>query len=171
VDELDLFDLVDSEIKPQLERIPGVGRVSLVGGLKKEVQVNIDEDKIKSYGLSIGEVTRKILVSNMDFPTGKLIDDTKQLQIRLEGRFKEPSDIENVVVQTMTDGTAIRIRDIAEVADTYKEVTTIDRTNGIPSIGITIQRSSDANTVEISKAVTAKLRSLQAKYHPENISF
>ncbi|NGM65060.1 efflux RND transporter permease subunit [Sphingobacterium sp. SGR-19] len=171
IEEMDLFDIVDREIKPQLERIPGVGRVSLIGGLEKEVQVNLDEDKIKSYGLSIGDITRKIQVTNMDFPVGKLINENKQLQIRLEGRFKRPWDIGDVVVKTLPDATVIKVRDIAEVAETYKEVKTINRTNGIPSVGITIQRSSDANTVEISKAVTARLESIEAKYHQEKMSF
>ena len=171
IEEMDLFDIVDQEIKPQLERIPGVGRVSLIGGLEKEVQINLNEDKIKSYGLSIGDVAHIIKVSNIDFPIGKLINEDKQLQIRLEGRFKKPSDIGDVVVKTLPDATTIKVRDIAEVAETYKEVTTINRTNGIPSVGITIQRSSDANTVKISKAVTARLESLQAKYRNEKMSF
>lgn len=171
IEEMDLFDIVDREIKPQLERIPGVGRVSLIGGLEKEVQVNLDEDKIKSYGLSIGDITRKIQVANMDFPVGKLVNEDKQLQIRLEGRFKKPSDIGDVVVKTLSDATVIKVRDISEVAETYKEVKTINRTNGVPSVGITIQRSSDANTVEISKAVTARLEYIEAKFHQDKMSF
>lgn len=171
IEEIELFEIVDREIRPQIERIPGVGRVSLIGGLEKEVQVNINEDKIKSYQLSVDQIARTLIASNMDFPTGKLSNEEKHLQIRLEGKFEKISDIENIVVKRLEDGTVVKIKDIAEVADTYKEVTTINRTNGIPSIGITIQRSADANTVEISKAITSQLELLKAKYRNKNISF
>lgn len=171
IDEMDLYEIVDREIKPQLERIPGVGRVALIGGLEKEVQVNINEDKIKSYGLSIIQVARTLMTSNLEFPTGKLIGEEKELQIRLEGKFQEPSDIENVIVKTLADGTTVKVKDVAEIVDTYKEIATINRTNGMPSIGITVQRSADANTVEISKSVNKKLSQLKEKYTKENISF
>ena len=171
IDEMELYEIVDSKIKPALERISGVGRVALIGGLVKEVQVNIDEDKLKSYDLSISHVAQILITSNMEFPTGKLINEEKQLQIRLEGKFQTPSDIEHVILKTLPDGTSVMVKDVAEVADTYKEVATINRTNGIPSIGITIQRSADANTVEISKIVTSQLALLKKKYEEEKISF
>ncbi|TDS13107.1 efflux RND transporter permease subunit [Sphingobacterium paludis] len=171
IDEMELYEIVDSKIKPALERISGVGRVALIGGLVKEVQVNIDEDKLKSYELSISHVAQILITSNMEFPTGKLINEEKQLQIRLEGKFQTPSDIGHVILKTLPDGTSVMVKDVAEVADTYKEVATINRTNGIPSIGITIQRSADANTVEISKIVAIHLALLKKKYEEEKISF
>lgn len=171
IEEMELFEIVDREIKPQIERIPGVGRVSLIGGLEREFQVNLDEDKIKSYSLSVDQITKTLITSNMDFPTGKLTNDEEHLQIRLEGKFENISDIEGVVVKTLDDGSIIKVKDIAEVSNTYKEITTINRTNGMPSIGITIQRSADANTVEISKAITNQLELLKAKYRNENIAF
>jgi HAE1 family hydrophobic/amphiphilic exporter-1 len=170
-DETTLYDLVDWEIKPMLEQISGVGRVALFGGLEREIQVNLNEERLHAYGLSVAEVSRILITSNLDFPTGKIVNDREQVQIRMEGRYNDISDIENTIFKTMSDGTVIKTRDVAEVADTYKEVTTISRINGIPAIGITIQRSADANTVNISEAIRQNLERIEKQYAEQGIGF
>lgn len=170
-DETTLYDIVDWEIKPMLEQISGVGRVTLIGGLEREIQVNFNEERLQAYGLSIADVSRILITSNLDFPTGKIVNDQQQVQIRLEGRYNNVSDIENTVLKSMPDGTIIKTRDVAEVADTYKEVTTISRVNGIPAVGITIQRSADANTVNISETVRQNLEQIEKQYAKHGISF
>jgi HAE1 family hydrophobic/amphiphilic exporter-1 len=166
MDETAFYDLIDKEVKPMLERIQGVARVTLIGGQEREIQININEGRMNAYGLSIVEVSTALAAANLDFPAGKVKNDSEQALIRLQGKFRTMAEIENTVVKYQADGTAVKVRDIAEVSDTHKEATTLNRVNGIPSIGIAIQRSSDANSVEVSKAVLALLE--QAKERNES---
>lgn len=169
--ETEFYDLIDHEIKPALERIPGIAQVALIGGSEREIQVNINEERMGAYGLSILDVSNILINSNLDFPTGQIKSAGKQTQIRLQGKYNNLADIENVIVKYMPDGTAIKVKNIADVHDGYKEVETLSRVNGIPSIGITVQRSADANTVKISEATHEILDALQVTYEPVGLNF
>ncbi|MDR1121007.1 MAG: efflux RND transporter permease subunit, partial [Dysgonamonadaceae bacterium] len=171
MNEVEFYDLVNHEIKPALERIPGVAQITLVGGSEREIQININEERMAAYELSILDISNVLINSNLDFPTGKIKSDNKQTQIRLQGRYNSPADIENVILKYMPDGSAIKVKHVADVYDNYKEVETLSRVNGMTSIGITVQRSSDANTVEISKAVREVLDALLLQYEASGLNF
>lgn len=171
MEETAFYDLVNNEIKPALERIQGVGRITLIGGQEREIQVNINEERINAYGLSILDVSNVLVNSNLDFPTGKVKSDSEQVQIRLQGKYNNLTDIENIVLKCMPDGSAIKVKDIADVFDGHKETETINRVNGMPSIGIAIQRSSDANTVVISETVQTILGTLEQQHQTADLGF
>ncbi|MDR0430231.1 MAG: efflux RND transporter permease subunit [Tannerellaceae bacterium] len=169
--ETEFYDLINHEIKPALERITGVAQVTLIGGNEREIQININEERMAAYGLSILDVSNILINSNLDFPTGQIKNENKQTQIRLQGKYNNLVDIENVIIKYMPDGSAVKVKNIADVHDGNKDVETLSRINGIPSIGITVQRSADANTVEISKTTREILDALQAIYEPVGLNF
>jgi len=171
MEDAEFYDLVNYEIKPALERIPGVGLISLIGGQEREIQVNINEERLVAYGLSILEVSNTIINSNLDFPTGKIRNDSEQTLIRLQGKYTDITDIENVVLKYMPDGSAVKVKNVADVFDGYKETETISRVNGMSSIGITILRSADANTVEISNAIRTTLAVQEQLYESSGLDF
>ncbi|MDR1201816.1 MAG: efflux RND transporter permease subunit, partial [Tannerellaceae bacterium] len=78
--ETEFYDLINHEIKPALERIPGVAQVALIGGSEREIQVNINEERMAAYGLSILDISNILINSNLDFPTGQIKSDNKQTQ-------------------------------------------------------------------------------------------
>jgi HAE1 family hydrophobic/amphiphilic exporter-1 len=169
--ETEFYDLIDHEIKPALERIQGVAQVTLIGGNEREIQVNVNEERMAAYGLSILDISNVLINSNLDFPTGKIKSDNKQTQVRLQGKYNNLADIENVILKYMPDGTAVKVKNVADVHDGSKEVETLSRINGIPSIGITIQRSADANTVEISETTRGILDALESEYKASGLNF
>lgn len=169
--DLDFYDFVKNEIKPSLESVSGVAKVELSGGNEREIQVNINEDKLKSYGLSILQITQILINSNLDFPTGKIKDDNRQILVRLDSKYQSLNDIENVIVRKLTNGGVVKIKDVAEVCDTQKEVTSINRSNGTNSIGISVRRQTDANAVSISKEVEEKLELLEREYSHDKLKF
>jgi HAE1 family hydrophobic/amphiphilic exporter-1 len=171
MDETEFYDLIDHEIKPALESISGVAQVTLIGGNEREIQVNINKERMAAYGLSILDVSNVLINSNLDFPAGQIKSDNKQTQIRLQGKYNNIVDIENVIVKYMPDRTAVKVKNIADVHDGYKEPETLSRISGIPSIGITVQRSADANTVEISKTTREILDALQLSYESVGLNF
>jgi hydrophobe/amphiphile efflux-1 (HAE1) family protein len=167
----DFYDFVKNEIKPMIEQIPGVAAVQLTGGSEREIQVNLDEERMKAYGLSILQVTNTLINSNLDFPTGKVKDEQQQVMIRLSGKYTSTEDIENVVLKADVDGAMARVKDIAEVVDAQKETTTINRVDNQTSIGISIQRQPDANTVEVCRSVENILNSLKESNRDKGLDF
>ena len=171
MEEAEFYDFINYEIKPSLERIPGVGLINLIGGQEREIQVNINEERLAAYGLSILDVSSKLINSNLDFPSGKVRNDSEQTLIRLLGKYNNMTDIENVVLKYMPNGSVVKVKNVADVFDGYKETETISRVNGMSSIGITIVRSSDANTVEISKTIRKLLAEQEQQYEAMGLDF
>jgi HAE1 family hydrophobic/amphiphilic exporter-1 len=81
------YKLVEDRIQPQLAKVPGVGQITLVGGEEREIQVNVDPEKLKAYGLSLNQVTQAIAGANQDFPTGKVQTPDQQYSLRVAAKF------------------------------------------------------------------------------------
>lgn len=169
--ETEFFDLMKNEVKPALERLPGMAHVELLGGNEREIQINLNAERMSAYGLSVTDVSSTLIASNLDFPVGKIKDDDSEILLRLSGKYESAGDIENVILKALPDGTVVKVRDVAEVADTYKETTTISRVNGVPAIGVTIQKQSEANAVTLSDAVLKTIREMEDRYQSNKLQF
>ena len=165
------YTLVDDQIKPRLSRVQGVGNITIIGGLKREIKVNIDAQKVRSYGLSISHVATFINAANLDFPTGKLKDPLHQFVVRVAGKFTSLEEMNNLVVGYSKEGGEIRLRDIAEIHDATVDPTLISRFNGINSLGLEIQKQNDANMVKVCELLRKELKVLGADYKDVNLHF
>ncbi|MHB8337097.1 MAG: efflux RND transporter permease subunit [Ignavibacteriaceae bacterium] len=165
------YQFIVDRIQPRISKVAGVGQVTLIGGDQREIRVNLNAGKLQNYGLSVLQVLSAIKNSNLDFPTGKLQNNQSQLIVRLAGKFKSVNAIRNLIISKSKDGGNIKLSDIAEVEDGHKEYTTINRINGITSVGILVQKQTDANAVDVSRLVRAELNKIEKDYHTENIKF
>ncbi|HUX60847.1 MAG TPA: efflux RND transporter permease subunit, partial [Ignavibacteriaceae bacterium] len=165
------YQFIVDRIQPRISKIAGVGQVTLIGGDQREIRVNLNAGKLQNYGLSVLQVLSAIKNSNLDFPTGKLQNDQSQLIVRLAGKFKSVNAIRNLIISKSKDGGNIKLSDIAEVEDGHKEYSTINRINGITSVGILVQKQTDANAVDVSRLVRVELNKIEKDYHAENIKF
>lgn len=168
MDVTEFNDLVENDIKETLSRIEGVARVQVIGANEREIRVNVNRDKLKAYGLSILQVTNAISAANLDFPTGNIKNDKQQVTVRLSGKFQDINDIKGLYINT-GNGSSVKIEDIAEVYDTTKEVTTISRIDGISSIGLTISKQSDGNTVQVAEDIKKEVTKIEAEYADKNL--
>ncbi len=166
-----LYQFVKDNIVPLISKIEGVGLVQLLGGEEREIQVNIDMQKVKSMGLSLNNIVQSIVSANLDFPTGNVKETENQYVLRVAGKFNSLEELENHIVARTRSGGEIRLKDIANVRDGIKEITNINRLNNQPSLGILIQKQSDANTVEVSKLVRKELARLEKQYSKLNLKF
>jgi HAE1 family hydrophobic/amphiphilic exporter-1 len=166
----ELYDLVDKRVQPQLAKIKGVAKVNIVGGQEREIQVKINSDKLAVYGVSLLQVRQMIASSNLDFPTGKMKDDKGQTTIRLSGKYKDIEQLNNLVISERSDGSVIKLRDFATVVDGEKDAEIITRVNGQNSIGLEIQKQSDANAVEIAAVSKALMSDLEKDYSESRCS-
>ena len=125
----EVYDLVKNKIKPMLSTINGISQVDLIGGEEREIRINIDNEKLIARSISILQVTQAIQTANMEFPTGKIKDQSQQVIIRLSGKFATLDDLRNLVITTDAGGSPVRLCDIAEIQDAKKETTSISRIN------------------------------------------
>ncbi len=169
LDNAQFYDLIKNQIRPQLQQIQGIGEITIVGGQEREIQVNIDQDKLRFYGLSINQVTNAINRANAEFPAGKVKERTAQMTVRVTGKFSSVEEINDLIVAKPTQGSEIHLRDIASVSDIVKEVSAISRYNGKNGVGILIKKQGGANAVEISKLVKQKIASIEQKYQTAQV--
>ncbi|HAQ65834.1 MAG TPA: hypothetical protein DCR43_08295 [Bacteroidales bacterium] len=165
------YTLVDDQIKSSLSRVPGVGNITITGGLKREIRVNVDAQKARSYGLAISQIANSIYTANLDFPTGKLIDPKHQFVVRVAGKFTSLEEMNNLVVGYSAQGGQIRLCDVADIEDGTIDPTMISRFNGINSIGLEIQKQNDANMVAVCDLVHLELARLEADYNDISLHF
>lgn len=168
MDEVEFYDLLDKKIEPILARVNGVAQVTLVGGQEREIQVSLDQEKLKGYNLSIPQVQQAILSSNLDFPTGSVKTRESSMLVRLSGKYRDVEEMRNLVVSTK-DGIQIRLSDIADVQDSQKEVEKISRVDRESAIAIQITKQTDANAVAVSEEVRNIITQIEQDYAKEGL--
>jgi hydrophobe/amphiphile efflux-1 (HAE1) family protein len=160
--------LLKDQIKPRLAQIKGVSQVSLVGLAEREINVNINADKLRAYNVPIVQVSEAIRRANLDVPAGRVNDKDAQFGVRVQGKFENVEDLKNLVITSIPaqNGAAqsiVKLSDVAEVNDGARDVETLSRLNGADAVGVLIQKQSDANTVAVSELVRAEIEKLRTE--------
>jgi len=163
MDEVAFYDLLDKKIEPILARVNGVAQVNLVGGEEREIQVSLDQEKLKGYGLSIPNVQAAILSSNLDFPTGNIQTRENSMLVRLSGKYRNVEEMRNLVVSSK-NGIQVRLGEIADVQDSQKEVEKISRVDRNSAIVLQIIKQTDANAVSVSEEIQAAVKKIETDY-------
>lgn len=166
-----LYKLAEDKIQPSLAKLQGVGQISLIGGSKREIRVNVDQERLKAYNLSILQVLQAIQKANQDFPTGKVEETDKQYTVRLSAKFSSLEQLKNTAITAGADGNRILIKDVAEIQDGTNDITQMNRLNGKTSIGIQVQKQSDANTVLVAKLIREEIKKIEQEFAKENLKF
>ncbi|MDW7674945.1 MAG: efflux RND transporter permease subunit, partial [Bacillota bacterium] len=148
--------LAEDTIKPRLERIEGIASVDITGGISREILVTVEPKKLQTYGLALSQVTQALQVQNMSLSAGKVTEGTEEIIVRVTGEFIEVAQIAETPITTPA-GNIIRLKDVAEVEDAFKEITSYSRVNDVTSIGLSIQKQASANTVQVVREARAAL--------------
>jgi HAE1 family hydrophobic/amphiphilic exporter-1 len=166
----ELYDLMDKQVKPILQNVAGVGQVNIIGGDQREIQVNIDQAKLKGYNLGIASISAVIANANKSFPAGAIETKDQQFSIRFDANVNSVEQIKKLIV-ARRDKSTVYLGDVAEVIDATAKTTAINHINGIPSIGVQVIKQTDANAVNLSELVKAKFTALEQQYASNNIKF
>ncbi len=166
-----LYDLVDNQLRPVLQNVAGVGQVNIIGGDEREIQININQQKLLSFGLSIAQVTQAINNANLSFPAGSIETKNQQLSIRYDANVKSLDQLRNLVILQHPGQGVVYLRDIAEIVDATAKTTAINHIDGIPSIGVQIIKQSDANAVDVSRLVKKAFDSIEEQYKSQGLKF
>ena len=160
------YDLVNQKIQPELSRLPGMAQALLVGGSQREIQISINAAKLEAYKLSLGQVRQIITNANLEFPTGNIKTTEQNIQIRLSGKYQDINQLRNLVLTTTSDGTQVRLSDVADVQDGIKDPELLSRVDRKESIALNLQKQTDANAVEVSKEVKKEIAQMEKDYAP-----
>lgn len=171
IPETEFYDIVDKEIKTKLSQIKGAAQIEILGGSKREIEVKANAQKLEQYGISLLQVKQVLQAANVDFPTGKIQNDETKYIVRLSGKFENLDQIKNLIIGTTRDGSDIKISDIATVVDGTRKSTKLARINGQPAIGLSIQKQTDGNAVEISKEVKKVIAGFEKDYAAQDLKF
>lgn len=162
---------IDQRLRPQLLAVEGVASVDISGGLVREIQVELDPERLRSMGLSVGDVLSTLSGENQNIAGGRVIAPDREIVSRTTGRFTSLEDIRGVLL-TGAGGTRVRLTEVAAVRDTSQEQRFWARLNGTPAVRIGIQKQPEANTVEVVDQVRAMMNKLEgSNFIPRDIRY
>ncbi|NPV92173.1 MAG: efflux RND transporter permease subunit [Firmicutes bacterium] len=157
-----LQTIAEDDIEPQLSRISGVASVSSIGGLEREVRVAVDPVKAQNYGLSLTQIGSFLAAENYNMSSGQIAYGERKYFVRSLQQFETVDHVGEVALTT-SNGSKIQLREIADITETYKEVTQLNRVNGKPVVGLLVQKATDGNTVEACNSVKAEMEKLKGR--------
>ncbi|MFK7991283.1 MAG: efflux RND transporter permease subunit [Sandaracinaceae bacterium] len=144
------------QVQPYLGRVEGVAAAEVMGGLDREVQVRLRPAWLQAYGISPGQVADALRGANLVVPSGAVDDGTQRLAIQPSSLFTSVQEIRDVVVG-QRGGRPVRLEEIAEVVDAFEEETHVVTADGEPAVMLAVRKQSDANTVQVARAVREAL--------------
>lgn len=167
----EFYQKMKDDYLPQIQQIKGVAEITVLGGEEREIQVKINQDKLKLYKISMIQVVEAINKSGLDLPAGKVETDKESNSVRLTGKFTSLEDIKNVQVAMPVLGSPVYVKDVAVVMDGIKETTSISRYNGKNGIGLMLKKQGDANAVDVSTLVREKFKSIEKQNASAGVAF
>ena len=145
-------EFVDDTIKVQIQQVDGVGAVDLIGGQEREIQVEVDLDRMNAQGISIAQVTQAIRGENLNMPAGRVEGKAQDFLIRTKAEFTSLPEMLDIVVANV-GGHPVYLKDLAQVKDDFKTKRTISRVNGLECVSLVVQKQSGTNTVKVADEV------------------
>lgn len=156
-----LDKILNDEVIPQLNQIDGIGNLSLSGAPDRYVYVNIDQQKLDAYGISLEQVGNVVAANNLNLSSGTVKMPQEQYQMQVRSEYIESSEIANLMVTMTPQGQQVFIRDIATVKDTIKDLSLDEKTNGREAVRLIIAKQTGANTVQVCRDVRKELAKIQ----------
>lgn len=151
---------VDEELKRTLETVPGIASVRPSGGLEQQIQILIDQRKLSQLGLTSADVIDRISRENINLSAGKLTEGEEELLIRTLNQFQSLDEIRQLIV-FQDNQRQVRLFEVANIVDNYKERDNISRNQGKEAVELAIYKEGDANTVAVAKALKDRLKTLE----------
>ena len=156
----EVTQIADKLIKQRIENAPGVGEVRIIGGVKHEIEVRLDPDKMRAFSLTVTDVLSALKAQNIELPGGRVDAGSKELTVRTMGRIVEARDFNNLIVANRGDY-AVTVHDIGFAEDGAEEPRTSSRLDGQTAVTLVVSKQSGENTVATADAVKEALAAIQ----------
>ena len=156
-----LEKIMNDEVIPQLNRINGIGSVSVSGAPDRYVYIDIDQARLDAYNLTLEQVANAISVNNLNLSSGTVKMDRQQYQMQVRGEYEQSADIADIVVSTTMLGQKVFVRDLAAVRDTIKDLSLDEKVDSKDAVRLIIAKKSGSNTVQVCRDVRKELARIQ----------
>ena len=161
-----LEKLLEEKVINPLNRINGIGSISVIGAPTREVAIEINPRRLEAYNLTIEQIGNILAAENMNMPTGNIEMGMLDYPLRVEGEFETSEKIENIVVGNV-NGQAIHLKDVATVRDSLREMTMDEKINGKNGVRLMVMKKSGANTVSVARDLDNELEDLKENLPPD----
>jgi len=161
-----LEDIVRDEIVDPLKRVKGVASAMAGGGLERQIRIDIDRQKLVALDMSVTQVNAALAAQNLSIPGGNIRTGYKDYLLRTPEEFSNPQEVSEVVI-ARRNGIAIKLKDVADVRDFFKERTYDVRMNRKKAMAVFVQKQSGQNTVEVAQAVREQLETIKKNLPPD----
>jgi HAE1 family hydrophobic/amphiphilic exporter-1 len=151
-DRVTLREMAENQISQRLERVNGVAAVTTFGGLRRQIQVQLSQEKIAALDLPVERVVALIRSENQNTPLGEVNQGERTYLLRSQSQFQSLDEIRSLVLMTR-NGVPIYVHDVAEVKDTTEDVRSLLRINGRPGVRLSVQKQSGTNTVQVAQGI------------------
>lgn len=161
-----LEDILEDELADPLKRLPGVGSAAVQVPLHRQVNVELDRERLASYGLTPQNVVQAIRNENKDTPAGNVKMGLTDYLVRVPGEFREVAPMRQIVLASR-NGSVVRLFDVGTVEDGFKEIQRYIRINGQSAGILMVQKESEANTVQVARQVRKRIEQLKKRLPPD----
>ncbi len=155
----------DQVLKKRLENVRGVGVVNLVGGSKREIQIQLNPQAMQALGITSDQVAQAVRNENQDFPLGSVKSSDRERVLQIEARMQRPEDFLNIIVARRA-GQSVRLGQVARVVDGPQEPENMALYNGQRTLLLTVQKAQDENTIDVIDGLNRTVLDLQAQLPP-----
>ena len=170
-DLVSLREWVDTQLRPRLLTIQGVASVDVSGGLEREIQVVLDQERLRSYGLTISGVIDALRAGNQDVAAGVVTSEEREVVGKTSGKFRNVREIRELPLE-LPGGGRIPLSEVSTIEDTHPEQRIWARLDGTPAVKLAIRKQPDANTVRVSRDVEKRLQDLAGSgFVPPDVQF
>ena len=159
LDPIQMYNIIDNQIRYRLEKVPGVATLNIQGGLRREIHVDLYADKIKALNISTDQIVNRIKAENINLPVGSIEYGNLEMSIRNPGEYRDIEQLSNTVI-IKKGTTPIKLKEIANVEDSFEEVRQLVRVNGKPGMRLAINKQSGTNTVEVAAKVLEEIKKI-----------
>jgi hydrophobic/amphiphilic exporter-1 (mainly G- bacteria), HAE1 family len=161
----EITEVADTRVRESLEVLPGVGAVTIVGGQKRAIEVQMDPVRMAGLKVSAGEVARAVGNQNLTVPGGRVDTGPQQLTVRVHGKVGSPEEVGLLPVRAMGNH-IIRVRDVATVVDGAEEKETSAIWDGAPSVMLSVRKQSGTNTIAVADRIIERISEIQQSLPP-----
>jgi HAE1 family hydrophobic/amphiphilic exporter-1 len=153
--------IAEQQIKPLIENMSGVGEVQILGGVKQEIRVELQPDRMRAYAITVPEIVNALRMQNLEAPGGRVDEGARELTLRTMGRISDISRFGQIAAGTR-GGQTVKISDLARVSESPAEQRTAATLNGKPAVTVIVSKQSGQNTVSVADSVKERLAEIQA---------
>jgi len=158
----ELRQLAENVIQPRVEQIEGVALAGIQGGRERIIRVEIPQNRMEAYGLNFNQIAGALRANNVQLSAGNITEGNRTYLVRTAGEFTSVEDIRNTVItyrgtETGARNASVRLRDVANVYDGYRDETSAVYINGQPGVFVIVQKQSGTNSVQVADTVLSRI--------------